>query len=157
MTQLPLFKRERAARTQDGRKILADSLRDVSAELSLVDPADLIAFARLGQFANIGDLVNSSAELYFKEGTLCFGWSANVDVDWDRPPTIRLEMEFRNKDVTVFFELALHRQRGAVAVRNIIFEDPRSVGCGEKELDSLRAAVLDALLPTSRKKPLSSG
>jgi hypothetical protein len=46
--------------TIEREKALADGLRDVAAELRLIDAADLIAFIRTEQFANIANLVNST-------------------------------------------------------------------------------------------------
>ena len=70
--------------TLEREKALADGLRDVAAELRLIDAADLIAFIRTEQFANIANLVNSSTELYYKPGTLSFGRSGDIDVEVGR-------------------------------------------------------------------------
>ena len=51
-------------------KIIAESVVDVATELRLADVCDLMLFIRCEQTANIEDLVNSSTELYFKNGTL---------------------------------------------------------------------------------------
>ena len=49
--------------TLQREKALADGLRDVAAELRLIEATDLVAFLRTEQFANIANLVNSSSEL----------------------------------------------------------------------------------------------
>jgi hypothetical protein len=51
--------------TLEREKALADGLRDVAAELRLIEATDLVAFLRTEQFGNIANLVNSSTELYF--------------------------------------------------------------------------------------------
>ena len=82
-------------------KALADGLRDVAAELRLIDATDLIAFLRTEQFANIANLVNSSSELYFKPNTLSFGQSGDVQLKWGETPSIALDMEFQHLGVAV--------------------------------------------------------
>ena len=61
--------------TCDREKALADGIKEVASELRLIDAADFVAFIRTEQFANIGNLVSSSTELYFKPDTIKFGLS----------------------------------------------------------------------------------
>ena len=105
-------------------KALADGVKDVATELRLIDLGDLIVFVKTGQFANIQDLVNSSVELYFKPGTLTYGWAADLDVSWERPPMILLDMEFRHEAVTAFFGLSLGSGSAGVEIRQVSFERP---------------------------------
>ncbi|MGH6864333.1 MAG: hypothetical protein ACRECN_08725, partial [Methylocella sp.] len=60
----------------------------VAAELRLVDVADYIAYIHAAKLANIQDIVNSSVELFFKPGTLSFGWGAEFALDWNSLPVI---------------------------------------------------------------------
>ena len=104
-------------------KILARGVQKVAAELRLVDLVDFIAYIRDEQFANIEDIVNSSVELYFKPGTLTFGWAADLAIDWEAAPRIMLDMEFRHARVSVFFGLALAARHASVDIRCISFEE----------------------------------
>jgi hypothetical protein len=108
--------------TLEREKALADGLRDVASELRLIDAADLIAFIRTEQFANIANLVNSSTELYYKPGTLSFGRSADLDVEWGGTPAISLDMEFHHGQVTVYFRLLLEALQAAIEIHYINFE-----------------------------------
>jgi hypothetical protein len=49
---------------REREKALAFAVRPVAGELRLIDAADLIASIWAQKYANIQDLVNSSAELY---------------------------------------------------------------------------------------------
>ncbi|MBX9741231.1 MAG: hypothetical protein K2X62_14220 [Beijerinckiaceae bacterium] len=109
---------------RDREQVLGEALRDFSAELRLVDPADLIAFVRMEQYANIEDLVSSSAELFFQPTTLTFGWGAEMSVTWTDMPCVFLDMEFRQGPVTVFFCLGLQAAGASVEIRCISFEEP---------------------------------
>lgn len=126
-------------------KALAEGIKEIAAELRLIDVADFIAYIRTEQFANIEDLVNSSAELFFKDGTLSFGWSANLDVKWGCPPTILLDMEFRHMAVSVFFNLMLRSMNGGVDIQHISFEN--ASGDPDEDTKRLVEAIADARLP----------
>ena len=62
----------------------------------MMNVADYISFIHLEQFNNIRDIVNSSMELYFKHGTLSYGCTADYELEWDQPPSILLDLEFRH-------------------------------------------------------------
>jgi hypothetical protein len=105
-------------------KIVALAIRDFAAELRLIDVGDLITFIHGEKFANIEDLVNSSTELFFKEGTMNFAWAAALDVSWDEPPTILIDMEFHHMSISAFFTLSLKNTHGAIDVKHIWFATP---------------------------------
>lgn len=124
---------------------LAHGLKEVAAELRLLDAADLVAYIRTGQFANVRSLVNSSTEMYFKPGTVLFGLSGMVDLNWGREPSIVLDMEFRHRKVSVFFKLLLENQQAGVEIDYISFgstaHDPR------EDTRQLMDAIADARIP----------
>ena len=70
----------------ESERALAAAAKEFAAELRLTDVVDLITFIRTENHPNINDLVNSSAELYFKPGTLSYGWAADVDLRVGRQP-----------------------------------------------------------------------
>ena len=134
--------------TLEREKALADGLRDVASELRLIDAADLIAFIRTEQFANIANLVNSSTELYYKAGTLSFGRSGDIDVKWGGAPTIALDMEFHHMHVSVYFRLLLEALQAGIEINYINFEagpaDP------DQNTQRLVAAIANARLSPIR-------
>src|ERR1700746_1512773 len=94
-------------------KALSEGIKEVAAELRLIDVADLITYIRSGQLANIGDLINSSAELVFKRGWLSNGWASYINVKWGSPSEIFLDMEFRHMSVWFCFSLGLGALHGS--------------------------------------------
>ncbi|PRA49526.1 hypothetical protein [Brucella pituitosa] len=104
--------------------IIAENIREVVAELRLVDPADYIAFIRCELFANIADIVNSATELHFFPGTLELGHGGEFQCDWFTNPSIVLDMEFRNKGVYAYFRLTLSGKTASVELSHIVFENP---------------------------------
>jgi hypothetical protein len=98
--------------------------------------------------------VNSSTELYFKNGTLKYALAAGCSVRWDASPTILLDMEFRHAGVSVFFRLVLSQSRAAVEIIDIFFDE---TGLAEDEkVRRLLDAVADARLPDPRGRSSQS-
>jgi hypothetical protein len=133
---------------RDLEKIIAEAIVEVATELRLADVSDLMLFIRSDQTANIEDLVNSSTELYFRNGTLKYALVAGCSVRWDALPTIMLDMEFRHAAVSVFFRLVLSQSRAAVEIIDIFFDEQGLAQ--EAKIDRLIAAVADAKLPDHR-------
>ena len=110
-------------------KIIAESIVDVATELRLADVSDLMLFIRCDQAANIEDLVNSSTELYFKNGTLKYALAAGCSVRWDalhhrKRSLLDLTSNSRHAAVTVIFQAGLLSQsRAAVEIIDIFFEE----------------------------------
>lgn len=129
-------------------KAIADGIKDVAAELRLMNVADFISFIHLEQFGNIKDIVNSSMELYFKHGTLSYACFADYELEWDQPPSILLDLEFRHHDVAVTFNLTLRAAHACVCIRSISFM-AESSGPDEDTLH-LIAAIADAKLASAR-------
>ena len=128
--------------TLQREKALADGLRDVAAELRLIEATDLVAYLRTEQFANIAHLVNSSSELYFKPNTLSFGRSGDVQLKWGEAPAIALDMEFHHSGVAVYFRLLLQALQAGVDIHYIVFSD--SSADPEQNTLQLVEAITDA-------------
>ena len=128
--------------TLQREKALADGLRDVAAELRLIEATDLIAFLRTEQFANLANLVNSSTELYFKPGTLGFGLSGDVALKWGETPTVALDMEFAHMGVSVYFRLLLQALQAGIEITYIHFDT--SSGDPQSNTARLVEAIADA-------------
>jgi hypothetical protein len=118
-------------------EMLADIVRSLACELRLIEIGDLINYIQNQSFANLQDLINSSAELYFRAGTLQFGWGANVFTTWANPPAVSVDLEFRNLGVTVFFALMLKSDSAAVSIHDICFDNPEPRQARQTELLAL--------------------
>jgi hypothetical protein len=128
---------------------LKEAVNPVAVELRLIEVADLITFIHSQQFANIQDIVNSSVELFFKPGSLSFGWVADFEIDWDRTPTIILGMEFRRHEIWVVFKLMLRAFETRIAIDFLSFE--KSSGNPEQDTARLIEVIADARLPARRR------
>lgn len=125
--------------TLDREKALADGIKEVASELRLIEAADFVAFIRTEQFANISNLVNSSAELYFKPETIKFGLSGDVDLQWGGTPSVSLDMEFHHKKVNVYFRLMLEALHARIEIDYITFDD------GSSDPDRNTQRLIDAI------------
>ena len=104
-------------------RIVADAIAEVVSELRLVDVADYVAFIRLEHFANVADIVDSAAELYFMPGTLRLGHGAEALLAWTGEPRIVLDLELKPAGVTVYFTLTLAAEAAAVEIGYVSFDD----------------------------------
>ncbi len=125
-------------------RTLGAALREFASELRLADAADFAAFIRIGHMPNLQSLVQSSAELYFKPGTLELAEPGELDLDWSQPPLITLPMKFRHAGVRVYFRLRLAAATAAVEVESITAENGAAGGelyrCLQEALTGARLA-----------------
>lgn len=108
----------------DRERILANGIKEVAAELRLVEVVDYVAFLRMELLGNIADIVDSSAQLYLRPGALRFADGGEVRLAWGSVPVIDLDMEFRAPAVTVHFRLELSATKAGVQINYIAFADP---------------------------------
>ncbi|TVR08497.1 MAG: hypothetical protein EA385_09905 [Salinarimonadaceae bacterium] len=108
----------------DREKILGDAVKSVAAELRLVDLSILARMIHLEQHANIADLVASSCELFFREGTLTYGSRAQIDLKWGEAPVVVIDLEFSHRGVNVFFSLELRPLNAAIDIHAVTFNGP---------------------------------
>lgn len=136
-------------------RVLAHGLKEVAAELRLIDAADLVAFIRTGKFGNVRSLVNSSTEMYFKPGMMAFRSSGNVNFGWGGEPSIVLDMEFRHPAVDVFFQLVLETHQAGVEIEYISFNRESADPHGDP-LRLMEAIVQARFTPPSSDLSLAS-
>ncbi|MGO4574306.1 hypothetical protein [Microvirga sp. 2TAF3] len=117
-------------------RVLALGIKEVVSELCLADTGILTSYVCKNLHANIEDLLDSSSELYLKEGTLRYSHVANLDFEWGNSPAAVLNLEFVHPPITVFFKLVLHGFHVGVAIQRILVSDPS----GDETLDTERFA-----------------
>ena len=124
---------------------LALALGDVTDEIRSIDLLDLVSFVRFENYPALEDLLQASTELFFRPGTLTFGWMARVEVGWSELPAVTFAMEFRHDPVTVFFELTLDGTSRRIAVIGTQFEE--ACRHADDRLACLAAALATARVP----------
>jgi hypothetical protein len=137
--------RQDSAHAHEREKVLADGMKEVAAELRLIDPADLVAFIRTERYGNIRTLVNAATELYFKPGIIVFGLAGHVDLRWYGHPSISLDMEFRHQRIDVFFRLLLESAQAGVEIHYASFGG--SAFDTAENTARLANAIADARIP----------
>ena len=105
--------------------VVAEAIGDFVSELRLIEVADFIAYIRLERFANLADLIDSAAELYFMPGTLKLGHGGEAHVEWAGEPRIVLDMEMRPQGATVYFTLTLTEKHAEINVNFVSFAESR--------------------------------
>jgi hypothetical protein len=138
-------------------KALAEALADVATELRLVNVIDLIGYVHGRRDANIEDIVHSSSELYFKQGALRYAHAAEADVQWNAPPSVSLDLEFRWRGATALFRLQLGASIASIDIHHLGLDTPVADG---ETAGRFAAAIADArLIPpsASASAPFSGG
>jgi hypothetical protein len=129
-------------------RILAENIADVATELRLIDVIDLVGYIRGESIATLEDLVNSASELYFRHGALRYAWAADIDLLWEAPPSISLNMEFSWRGVTAFFALRLDSACAGVDLQHLHFDVAAD---GARPGERLAEAMADARVATPRR------
>lgn len=131
---------------------LARALKEVAAELRLIDAVDLVAFIRTEQFGNVRSLVNASTEMYFKPGTMSFADSGDVSLNWTGEPSVVLNMQFHHRRVDVFFRLLLESEQAGVEIEYFTINGKSADAADETQ--HLIDAITDArfAMPVARPR-----
>ena len=136
-------------------RVLADAIVDVATELRLSDPTEFIMLVRGEQAANIADLVNSSSELFFKQGALRYGLSrglrARLGLDAERQPRHGVSPRGGHRVLPVDDR----RARAGVEVLEVFFDDDEDIEDDAREpppvaSDRRRAARMSGKLIDAR-------
>lgn len=123
--------------------IVADAIKEFVSELRMVDLADYVSFIHLGHMANLADIVDSAAELFFMPGTLKLGHGGNLEINWTGEQRVMLDLELKPSGVTVFFTLSLGDTEAGIDVNYVAFEKP-------EEEPEANTAFLEAALEAAR-------
>jgi hypothetical protein len=134
--------------------LLAENLVEVASELRLVNVIDLICYVQDERAAVLDDLVNSAAELTFRRGALRYAWSGGIDVFWEAPPSVSLDMEFRWLGATAFFRLRLDRDCAGVTLQHLSLDEG---GGGADAFEGLARALAAARRPPVSTKDANGG
>ncbi len=133
--------RQRIPIVGEYEKILGDSLAEVASELRLVDVSDFVSFIKGGRTGNLECIVESSAEMFFRPGTLRLGTTSDVMLDWGMPPVVKLGMEFHNHDVSVYFHLLLEADKVGLGIDYMNIRDGESGSVYAEVSERLRSAI----------------
>ncbi len=76
---------------EDREALIAKCLPGLVSELRLIDVEHLVAFVTLQMFNHVADLIASASEHFFAPGFITLGQGCEVNVDWNRPPTVLLD------------------------------------------------------------------
>jgi hypothetical protein len=126
-------------------RVLGEALKDFAADLRLIDAAGLAALIHIGHMPNLQQLVRSSAELYFKPGTLELAETGELEMSWFSPPLITLPMIFRHAGIFVYFRLRLAALTASVEIDSCCAEGPAGEAPFHLALDdALKSARLGA-------------
>ncbi len=122
-------------------------MKEVALELRSVDVIDLASYIHTLKLANVGDLINSALELYFKPHTYVFSYSGEVELTWFGRPSVSLDMELHNAGVDVYFSLIIEALAAGVQIKyvsvdGVTCDEPGDAKRFSKALETARLPVV---------------
>jgi hypothetical protein len=95
---------------------------------------DLASYIHTLKLGNVGDLINSALELYFKPQTFVFSYSGDVELTWFGRPSVSLDMELHSAGVDVYFRLTIEALSVGVHIKHLSID---GIAC-DRCYDSMR-------------------
>lgn len=132
---------EHAETYQDHERLIMLALQPMIRELLLVEVADLIAFLTFDQHNQVTDIVDSAVEQFYAPGFIGYRESGYVEVDWNRTPTVQLEMTLNAPSFAFEFSLILDSKAASVKLLNINQLASHKAATHEETLNSLKRAI----------------
>jgi hypothetical protein len=97
--------RRLASNIREAERLICINIKSFIADLCLIDKSFLIENVINANHNNINDVIESSSEMFFKPGTLCYAFSSRLTERYNTVPAISLDMRFSHKHVLVPFLL----------------------------------------------------
>jgi hypothetical protein len=136
------MKRASADRFSDFERQINEAMREVALELRCVDVIDLATYLHSLKLANVGDLIDSALELYFKPQAMKFSYSGDVELTWFGRPRVNLDMELHSAGVDVYFRLIIEALTVGVHINHISLD---GISCMEDcDTERFSQAILAA-------------
>ncbi len=95
------------------------AIQPLIKELLLVDVADLIAYLTFEQHNQVADIIDSATEQYFAPGFVGYREVGSAAIDWDRSPSITLELVMNAPNHSFEFSLILESQVASIKLGRI--------------------------------------
>lgn len=90
---------------QEAERLICLNIRSFMADLCLTDRSFLVASIVDENHDAINDIVESSAEMFFKPGTLCYAYGSRLSERFNTAPAISMDMRFVRKAMLISFLL----------------------------------------------------
>jgi len=110
--------------SQERETIIARSVTGFVSELRLVDVEHYIAFITLQMLNHVDDLVKSASEHHFVPGFVTLGNGCEIDVGWDRAPTVTLDFIMHLGWGKVYFSVRLAGSEASVRLDYFAIDHP---------------------------------
>lgn len=126
-------------------KLLGESIRPFMAEVYLVDAGTMLQYIYTRRDGNLGDLLESSAEVLRRPAALRYARRATVKFDWDRAFAIALRMEFVHESLRAPFDLVFDVRAVGIDILGIEYRD--SIDGPEEGFRRFASAVAEIKRP----------
>jgi hypothetical protein len=112
----------RSPNVQAYEEILACNLKEVIADLCLVDLDIMHSYAGRQLHGNIDEILAAATELYFKEETISYVQAISVASDLEQHSCIVFDLEFNHDSISVFFKLFLGEYHAGIHINSVLLD-----------------------------------
>lgn len=112
---------KRSISIQEAERLICLNIKSFIADLCLVDKSFLIENIINSNHDILNDVIESSSEMFFKPGTLCYDYNARLLERYNAMPSICIDMRFSYKHVLVSFFLHLEDDFAGVSLAKEMF------------------------------------
>lgn len=103
--------------------LIAQAISPIIRELRLIGVADYVTYLHRNEHNQITDLIDSSAEQFFAPDFLAYRGNGKVQIQWDRPPIVELEIIINTSAFAVIFTLFLGAESASINLYDIHHKD----------------------------------
>lgn len=137
---------------QEAERLVCLNIRSFVADLCLTDRSFLITSVINANHDAINDIVESSSEMFFKPGTLCYAYGSRLAERFNATPAISLDMRFVRK--AMFVSFLLHLEDDFIGVSLVDFQQrsrQRGVALSELSDAFYDARIYDRFIATAQR------
>lgn len=104
---------------QEAERLICLNIKSFIADFCLTDKSFLVSNIIDGNHDALNDIVESSSEMFFKPGTLCYAYGSRLAERFNAAPAISMDMRFVRK--AVFVSFLLHLEEDFIGVSLVDF------------------------------------
>lgn len=97
--------------------------RKLEVELRMIDPLCFAMHLVFGQLPEVHDQVAAILERNFKNYSMSFACTGEVQNSWSQAPVVGLDFEFNLEGVFAFFRFILSSDGSKIELHHILFDD----------------------------------
>lgn len=107
---------------EDREMAIHQAARRIEPELRMIDPLCFAMHLVFGQLPEVHDQIVGILDRNFKDYSMSFACTGDVENSWNEVPVVGLDFEFNSDGVFAFFRFILSGESSKVELHHISFE-----------------------------------